>query len=68
MASTLTITIPTHSKERNAWMILPVAKRRMMKAKTVAIVIPLKAEDMKDLSVGSHAQRRPAVYSALFIP
>ena len=61
MHSTLTITIPTDTSEKNAWMTFLVAISRMMKAKTVAIVIPWKAEVKNALSDGIQAQNCPPV-------
>ena len=65
--STLTITTPTETSEKNAWIIFLVAIKRMMKAKTVAMVIPWKAEVKKALSDGIQAQYCPPVQIAEFI-
>ena len=68
IASTLTITIATQRRDRIAWTMFPVAMSRITNANAVAIVIPLKAEDINAFSVGNQAQSWPAVYTALFIP
>ena len=59
--STLTITTPTETREKNAWITFLVAIRRMMKENTVAMDIPWKAEVKKALSDGIQAQYYPPV-------
>ena len=55
-ARTLTMTTPTQKSDTADWKRFLVAIKRIVKAKIVAIVIPLKAEDIKAFSVGIQAQ------------
>jgi hypothetical protein len=66
IATTLTITIVTHPIATEARMIFWVAINKIQKAKVIAMIIPLTADDTNALSEAIQAQKTPAFCSADF--
>jgi len=68
IATTLIITIETQMIEIILMIIFWVEIMRMTKEKIIATVIPLRAEETSDFSVGIQAQAIPAVWNNVSNP